>query len=106
MVLHDNLRAAVHFCAHCFCFREDSFCQLLWITFLIRDLKLCIFSWNVFAEEFVLSSLGTSPLIKPFQTPGGVEMRILEFLRRFKMGVHVENIFYLKCFTLIDACIE
>ena len=60
--------------------------------FLSRYLKLCIFSSNVFAEESVLSSLRTSPLIKPFQTPGGVEMRILEFLGRFKMSVHLENI--------------
>ena len=59
-----------------------------------------------FAEEFVLSNLRTSPLIKPFQTPGEVEMRILEFLGRFKMSVHVDNIFCLKYLTLIDACIQ
>ena len=39
---------------------------------LSRDLQLFnIFYSNVFAQEFVLSSLRAFPLVKPFQTPGG-----------------------------------
>ena len=36
-----------------------------------RDLKLEILSSNVVSEEFVLSSLSASPLVKPLFTPSG-----------------------------------
>ena len=38
---------------------------------LRRDLEFEILSWNVVSEEFVLSSLSASLLIKPLFTPSG-----------------------------------
>ena len=37
-----------------------------------RDLKFVILSLKAVSEEFVLRSLRSSPLIKPFLTPGGL----------------------------------
>ena len=48
-------------------------CIILWgyPRIMRRDLKFEILSSNVVSEEFVLSSLSASPLIKPLFTPSG-----------------------------------
>ena len=66
-----------------FCCRADCFpakltsdnvvCIILWgcPRAMRRDLNLQILFSNVVSEEFVLSSLSASPLIKPLLTPKG-----------------------------------
>ena len=53
---------------------DNVVCIILWgyPRVMRRDLKLEILSSNVVSEEFVLSSLSASPLIKPLFTPRGL----------------------------------
>ena len=64
-----------------------------------RFSKFFILSSKVNFEEFVLRSLNASPLIKPFVTP--VIIRVLKFLSRFVVCLHVKDRFFVESCTFV-----
>ena len=57
-------------------------------------------------EEFVLKSLGASPLTKHFfnaRWVTAVEVSVLKCFSRFKVCTHIENPFFLESLSLIDC---
>ena len=74
-----------------------------------RDLKLEILSSNVVSEEFALSSLSASPLIKPFFTPSGwleVSVCILKGFSRLVIRTDVKDRFITETFSFKNNCVE